>query len=110
MFDYVSNINSVFVYKGSYTDLSEAEKLLKKGLFRTGDVFTVGSITYCYVDGRFEELGECDLTTNDETDATVEVIEHKCTSCGAPLPRIVSRYQDPVVCEYCGSIYELKWN
>jgi ribosomal protein S27E len=34
----------------------------------------------------------------------LELVETKCSSCGAPL-KILSKYDSETRCEYCGSVY-----
>lgn len=104
------NVTSTLNYKMSYNTVQDMEKHLNEGLFSAGDVITVGPDCYVYTGHTFEPISHVDELGSSSSSEEVEIVEQKCTSCGAPLPRIVSRYQEPVVCEYCGSIYELRWN
>lgn len=41
---------------------------------------------------------------NNNEYTNLELVETKCSSCGAPL-KILSKYDSETRCEYCGSVY-----
>lgn len=53
------------------------------------------------------ELISTGSDTYDNTNSeytNLELVETKCSSCGAPL-KILSKYDSETRCEYCGSVY-----
>lgn len=56
------------------------------------------------------ELISTGLDTYDNTNSestNLELVDTKCSSCGAPL-KILSKYS--ATCEYCGSVYEKRYS
>ena len=101
-----AHLHSSFLFKGVVDSVNDIKKFKAKD----GDVIFVSSTneTYCYLENKWIVISDSDNTQDIKPqETTTEILNVKCTNCGAPLIRY-NKSSSVVKCEYCGSIFDIK--